>query len=90
MGLDEHGAPKKEWGLLQHEVQLITEINALTKTPPHDVVAAPGLIPHAAPKACSTAVDEPSVFVKLGLHGPGAELIGGLSLSPLFQNIFST
>ena len=53
-------------------------------------VAVLGLIPHAAPKACNTAVDDPSGFVKLGLHDAGAPLIGVLSLSPLFQKIFST
>ena len=56
----------------------------------YDVAVPPDVIPHAAPKACNTAVADPSMFVKFGLHGAGAELIGVPSDSPLFQKIFST
>lgn len=75
--------------IIKKVIQLFTGTTASIKASLHDV-AVPGLIPHTAPKAFNTAVAEPSELVKLGLHGPGALLIGGLSLSPLFQKIFST
>ena len=89
MNVDRYSAPMKERILLKYQVYLFTAINTSIKAAFHDV-AVLGLIPHAAPKACNTGVDDPSVFVKLGLHGAEAPLIAGLSLSPLFQKIFST
>ena len=83
-----HSADKRKT-IIKKAIQLFTGTTTLIKDPLHDI-AVPGLIPHAAPKAFNTAVAEPSEFVKLGLHDAGALLIGGLSLSPLFQKIFST
>lgn len=89
MSRNQNSAPVRERSLLEYHVELSKGTKATAKAFLHEV-AVPALIPHTAPKACSTEVADPSLFVKFGLHDAGALLIGGLSLSPLFQKIFST